>query len=205
MSSPNEPPDIDEVVVRVNEALDELDVVAGPERDALLSSLRAALGALGDIELDSVEVRAVPVEVPVEVPSVEVVTGGRGDDPRSEGPRPALRVARPVVEEGEPVPTAERPPRRRAVQVVSVAPEELPEAPVASGRFALAAGEWQTVFHGAGPRCYRLGCRAGRVGIYAEGEPSCELRAGQTVDIEASLIRLNAEGVGKGWYTWLDG
>lgn len=206
MSSTTEPPDLDDVVVRVNAALDELDVVDGPERDALVSSLRAALGALGPVDVHDIEVRAVPVEAP----AVEVVEGGRASAEPSAGPRPPLRVAPPGPAEGDadddnPAEAERRQARRRAVRVVRVGQAAPTVVPPGSGRILLAAGEWQTVFAGLAPQTYRLECRAGRLGLYTEGEPVCELRAGQCVDVEASFIRVNAEQGADGWYTRLDG
>jgi hypothetical protein len=97
---PRDPDDWDDVLGQVSDTLDELSVVEGPEREAILGSLRQVLGALGDIPVDSVEIHTVgfsPPAPPSAPPraSVTLVEGGKVDDNDPHQPpttRPDLRV-----------------------------------------------------------------------------------------------------------------
>ena len=228
---PRDPEDWDDVMGRVSDTLDELAMVEGPERDALLGSLRQVLGALGDLPIDSVEVRAVRVDedgveqeldvAPPVRPNVTLVEGGRDDDaPASDSPRPELRVES-GGDAGWPVEIA-------ATLSAQIGREEMgadmldsqPTKVRVSGPRTRAATDawsmirldpdlgreaWQTVFAGRQPRAYRLQCSSGELRVFVDGEPVTELAKGQSVDVEGSLVRVSSEVVVRGRYLRLPG
>ncbi|MBM4367718.1 MAG: hypothetical protein FJ102_16015 [Deltaproteobacteria bacterium] len=208
-SPPRDPPDdearLDEVVSRVGDALDELHVVDSAERDALLASIREALASLGPVLIDGFEVRAVSAPgAPAGPPPVQVVEGGREGDEPTPGRRPELRVA-PQPPESEPQAPPDLPPApARPVTVVRL-PARGPRA-VDAGVILVGPGDWQSLLAARRPRSYRVGCREGRLHVYADGEATCEIGPGQTADVEGSVLRVHAppgEGTGAGWYTRL--
>lgn len=218
---PRDPPDddmrLDEVVGRVGEALDELHVVDGAERDALLGSIREALASLGPVSIDGFEVRAVPaVDLPSGPPPVQLVEGGRDSDEPSTGPRPELRVA-PEPEDTEesavdgsaaPEPEPGRadpaPSVARSVSVLRIG-GKVPRQPEV-GVVRVPGGAWQSILAAQRPRAYRVGCTQGGLHVYVDGEPTCELGAGQSVDVEGAVLRVQGAadpGPSTGWYTRL--
>jgi hypothetical protein len=189
-----EPPDQDpwdDVVSQVADALADLNLTDGPLRSALLDGLRSALdqvgGGLGTPPAPS-------------VPEVVVVEGGRAADaPPSLGQRPELRVADDPTEEDVPE-------VRTHVRVVRVGADQEPieepdwlsipishEGRIRVGEPTTQAG-WQTVLRAQSVRAYRLNCERGALEIFLEGEAAERLAAGQTVDVEAQLIRVRAAG-----------
>ncbi len=191
-----EPP-IDEpygdVVSQVADALTDLNLQDGPLRDALLDGLRSALG----------QVAGTPIDVDAAPPEVVVVEGGRAEDaPATPSEPPPLRVADDPTDED---PTADL---RTRVRVVRLSPElddepdDEPDwlsAPItAEGRIRVGdpagAHPWQTVLRATEHRAYRLNCDRGTLEIFLEGEPAERLGCGQTVDVEAKLIRVRAAG-----------
>ena len=230
---PRDPEDWDDVMGRVSDTLDELAVVEGPERDALLGSLRQVLGALGDLPIDSVEVRAVRLdedtvesdigaELPIR-PNVTLVDGGRDDDaPDSGTPRPELRVESggdagwPVEIEAS---LSANIPVERGASLDSQN-SNVRVTRMSGPRLRASAGDawsmirldpdlgreaWQTVFAGRQPRAYRLQCSSGELRVFVDGEPVTELAKGQSVDVEGNLVRVSAEVVVRGRYLRLPG
>ncbi len=189
----------------MGDALDELHVVDGAERDALLVGIREALASLGPVSIDGFEVHAVSApDAPAGPPPVQLVEGGRESDEPTPGPRPELRVA-PQPEEPEAAAPGELPPPlARPVSVVRLGTRSA--RPGDAGVILVSPGEWQSLLAARRPRSYRVGCREGRLHVYADGEATCEIGAGQTVDVEGSVLRVHApghQGASTGWYTRL--
>lgn len=188
-----EPPPQDpwgDVVSQVANALTDMDLQDGPLRAALLDGLRSALGR--------VEGPALDLDAPP--PEVVLVPGGRAEGTaRAERPRPDLRVADDPTEEAVPEVHTQ-------VRVVRVGTDDLdPDEPdwlaapiTHEGRIRLGepttTGGWQTVLRAELARPYRLSCDRGAMEIFLDGEPAERLACGQTVDLEARLIRVRSAG-----------
>lgn len=230
---PRDPEDWDDVMGRVADTLDELSVVDGPERDALFGSLRQVLGALGDLPIDSIQVRTVrmddlgpghPIltsmdETPVR-PTVTLVEGGRDDDsPASNAPRPELRV-QSGGDSGWPMEADANLSSGEAQVALDLNPPGVRVARMSGPRLRASAGDawsmirldpdqgreaWQTVFAGREVRPYRLQCSSGELRVFVDGEPITELASGQSVDVEGKLVRVSAEMVVRGRYLRLPG
>ncbi len=185
---PRDPDDIEEVLGQVESALDELEIVDGDERDALLTSLRDVLGSLGDLPLTTVEVRTVRLQPQVATPSVSLLDGGRNDDDVVDvGARPALRLANEADSAlSEAVVEAGGQSRRPRTQ------DTFPEPP-GHIRFP-APGEMadQPIFQGNRARTYRVRCLAGSLAVRVDDAVLAPLRAGQTVDVEGRRISVSA-------------
>ncbi len=176
-----------DVVSQVSDALSELNLQDGPLRAALLDGLRTALDQAGLSSGDA-------------VPEVTVVEGGRPEsEPPTPSQKPELRVADDPTEE-------ELPEVRAHVRVVHMGsePDGLDEpdwlaAPIThEGRIRVGepntqAG-WQTVLRASEARAYRVSCERGALEVFLDGEPAEKLATGQTVDVEARLIRVRAAG-----------
>ncbi len=189
-----EPPTEDpwgDVISQVSDALSDLNLQSGPLRDALLDGIRSALDQVGQPDLEDDE----------EFPEVVVVEGGRSSDtPPSNGKKPTLRVADDPTEEEE------MPGVRTRVRVVRVGGEteaiddpDWLSAPIShEGRIRVSEptsqSGWQTVLRAETIRAYRLGCDQGALEIFLDGEPAERLSGGQTVDVEAQLIRVRSAG-----------
>lgn len=186
-------------------ALDELHVVDSAGRDVLLASIREALAALGPVAIDGLEVRAVSVpDAPAGAPPVQVVEGGRESDEPTPGRRPDLRVA-PQPQDTEAPAAAELPPAL-ARPILLVRDDARGRRSNDSGAILMCPGDWQSLLAGRRPRSYRVGCREGRLHVYADGEATCEIAPGQTADVEGSVLRVHAPvgaGASAGWYTRL--
>lgn len=192
---PREPDDLDDVIGQVSVALDELEVVQGADRDALLESLRDVLGAM-----------EVPGRPPTE-PQVAVLDGGRDpDSARAPGARGRLKLA-PAGGAA-----AESPPRVARFASVrvqaagrdfpSLAGEPLSEPP---GRIVLtlragASRAEQPIFQGRRPRTYRVRCVDGALHVDADGHALPPLAPGQTVDVEAQSLRVWSDAPCEGRY-----
>lgn len=202
---PRDPDDVDEVLGQVSDALDELEVVRGAERDALLESLRGVLGSLGELPLSHVEVRTVLADEP----QVSVLPGGRDDGaPEAEGPRPSLRLAEPEAADD---PDSEgagafgpgvsahvrllRPERPREDDALPEPPGQIRLAP-ASG----SARAEQPIFRGRRARAYRVRCVQGRLHLEVDGHALPPLGPGQTVDVEAMALQAWADAPCEGRY-----
>ena len=62
------------------------------------------------------------------------------------------------------------------------------------------ASSWQTIYQGQIPRLYRVACSQGAIEVTADGEVVERLIPGQSIDLEATLIRVTthdgAEAIG---------
>jgi hypothetical protein len=173
---PGEPPDrgdtLDEVLTQVQRALDEAGVTGATLQGALLEGVRQAMETLEE---------PAPADGR---PRMTVVDGGRGrgagEPPEEpEEPRVRVKVLRSAATEGEA-------PRRRAdVGQVWLDGEGCTQ---------------QTLFHGAAARAYRVHLERGRARLSLDGMPAEEIAAGQSVDVEAALIRLSAAEPVRGHY-----
>lgn len=179
-----------EVMGQVADALDELDL--GETRDALLGGVRDALLAVSD-ELSFEE---------DDGPVVTVIDGGRDDDATEEvGERepPDLRVADDPLSEEVPLGS----PRVRISVLERHQGLGAPDLGC-EGSITLHAGEEQTLYRGH-PHAYRICCGMGRLEIAADGARVESIRAGQTIDIVAGLIRVTSVESATGTYARLDG
>ncbi len=190
---PRDPDDLSEVMGQVVEALDDIDFVDGPGRDALIGSLREALGALGNLPIGSFEVRTIELEP--DIPVVRVIDGGRGDESvvPSTSPRPELRLA--PQEDSEGPQRRSRPPRYRLRS-------ELIHEPTGDIRLTPKEGgdATQTLYFGTTKRTHRVRCAVGRFDVEADGAWVCSLAAGQTVDVEAAQLQVCAAEPSEGRY-----
>lgn len=180
-----------DVLSQVADALTDLNLEEGALRAALLDGLRTALS--------QVEGGGIDVGAP---PEVVVVEGGRGENaPVTPIVTPMLRVADDPTEE-------EVPETRHRVRMVRVGAEDFDQnedpdwlaAPIThEGRIRVGdpttSSAWQTVLRASTERPYRLNCDRGALEIFLEGEPAERLATGQTVDVEAKLIRVRAVGL----------
>jgi hypothetical protein len=186
------PPDDEDPILRsildqVQDAFSEGD--AGPDdelQQSLLVGVRDTLRALLGGEAGE--------------PSVTVVDGGRPDNaPPSKSGRPDLRVAgQEDAEEGSSVPPPE-------VKVRVLRPAERQRRPASVTRAAAlqhgivaldATGDSQWIYHGSSAARYRIYCTRGRMALpMGEGE-SLFIGPGQSMDIEASKIRVFSEDGG---------
>lgn len=189
----------DDVLSQVEEALDRLRLGDGPHREALLDGVREALQALGaDANADA----------DADGPRVEVVEGGRADDaprrppePSGERSRPPLRVAdderAPDDTERAAVKLVRLGAGRRATDVwlESEGSIRLDPSPGQTG--------WQTVYQGETARAYRVACHTGVMRVTADGASASLLSAGQTIDVEARVVRVGADQPAAGRYARL--
>jgi hypothetical protein len=190
------PPDhFDEVLRQVEDALDHLALRDGATKDALLSSVRAALEEL-DPDAVGVELEATLSDLDAS-PAVHVVDGGRDPEgPPSRGSRPDLRVADPSAADarsgdvpGEDVGFDVDSPSVRVVRVTRRAEATSHH----TGTVSLSSPDaWQTVFRGVLPRRYRIRCERGEIHVALDGALVEELHPGQTSDFEGALIRVIA-------------
>lgn len=185
---PFDDPGWNELLHQLEEALDEAGIEGEQTRAAVRDGLRAALESLGKLAGWS--------EPRHDGPEVEVVEGGRADDdPEPTGPRPDLRVAEPMPEEDESPPEETPPSPRPDVRVRLLRRADLDTARRLRGSIRLsAAGECQTIFRGAQPRAYRIGCTHGALCVHLDGLPTETVREGQTLDVEARFVRVEAAG-----------
>ncbi len=172
------PPDdpYDEVLSQVSDAMDALNLGDGSARENLLEGVRDALKAIEGIDFGAPEDTFSDY-------NEEVAPDGS----------PILRVV--DTEEAE---------LHQAVQTADVRVKVLkpgrPSAEVsplgAEGTISLAVepgqqAVWQTVFRGDKPRAYRIRCTTGVLEVAADGAVVEQLQRGQTVDLEARLIRVS--------------
>jgi hypothetical protein len=66
----------------------------------------------------------------------------------------------------------------------------------AQGKILLPEGkdEFQNIFRGDIPRVYRIECTASGLQIYLDGKPAEQVKEGQSTDVEACVIRVQASG-----------
>ncbi len=203
-----------EVLDQVSDALDAADLGDLTTRDALLDGVRQALEGVGTT-LD-MELEIMTADEPDA--SVSVVEGGRAEaDPRTPGEKPNLRVADLTDEEtdhGDDAADVTRPVVTQ-VKVLRTPPRVATHAEAVpglgqAGWIQVTAGggaeaSWQTLYQGKRPRLYRIGCTQGTLDITLDGAQVERLRAGQSIDVEGSLVRVSAveEGSGRGGYAWI--
>jgi hypothetical protein len=183
-----------EVIDQVLEALDNGGLDDPTARDALAEGVRQALSSLETgIGLDVQILGEGFPSTDSEAEPVEVVDGGRGpDEPRSEGNTPSLRVAdtdelpreTPSIFTHFKVNRPPKPARTRPLPGLAeagwihVVASDAPET------------AWQTIYHGTRPRLYRVACSTGNLDVTADGEAIERLSPGQSIDVEATAIRV---------------
>ncbi len=214
--TPRPPDDFDGVIDQVADALDELEIVEGPERNALLENLREVLGALDGLGVASVTVQGFEPEF--EPPDIAVFQGGRaeGDAPMEPARRAELRIAPdadpgPLGDSEEGVHDADTegaggrqfpglalrrvalPPRRSDPPL-----HEPPGAILLGPEPGGTAG--QTLLLGTETRAYRIRCTRGILGVRVDGAPPFPLLPGQTADVEGRHLAVTAEEASEGRY-----
>ncbi len=218
---PRDPDDLDDVLGQVSDALDELEVVEGDDREALLGSLREVLGALGGLPLRGVEVHALRIADPTEEaagapPAVRLVDGGLAHDaPIGEGPRPELRLAEEDCGDPDTHPHAADPDvspgpaSTHPVKVLRIGRPRGGDLGEPLGEITLSPAPeqelGQVLFVGTRARAYRVRCLAGELTVHAGQSPVATLLPGQTVDVEARRIRVSARAPAHGRYLRLPG
>ena len=155
--------------------------MSGDGYDDLVDGVREALREAG-LEMDSPELWLQLRQALDEV--------AQAPPPR---PEPHLRV----VEEDEPPPP---PSPRSSVKVVRMSSPARTQISLDSGRLALAAGQWQTLFRGLQVRAYRVHVQTGQVDLAVDGELVERIEPGQSVDVEGSLIRAHGVTDASGLY-----
>jgi len=194
-----------DVVDQVLDALDDANVSDTSTRDALAEGVRQALESLeSGVDLDvQILGEGFPFQDTDPV-SVELVEGGRStQEPRSEGKAPDLRIAESDAADEDP----DNPSSMFThVKVVSGNPNRSRKRPLPglseSGWIHVAGGDsadssWQTIYHGQTPRLYRVACSQGLLEVTADGQAIERLRPGQSIDIEARLIRVTTTDDGE--------
>ncbi len=179
----------EEILSQVNDALRIQGFGDLPEdqQQALREGLDEALGRLAHSSSPAVSA------------NVTVVEGGRDEGaPPSGGKRPDLRVA--------PSPTAAADPdlevvsRVRVVRLDELRRDLRPAAAQGQIRLDPEGAVRQTLFRGEVPRPYRLHCEVGKMRVSLDGQPAETLGAGQSLDVEARLIRVSADAPVRGTY-----
>jgi len=186
----------DDVIAQVEEALEELSIHRGAVKDALLDGVREALTSLVPDEDASV---------------VTVIDGGREEEPSTGASPPELHVVH-----DEPEPIADPGPSRSVAHVRVVTPAsvegrtETVSGPALEQRGRIRVVEqdgerpWQTLYRGAVAHPYRLFCSAGALEISLDGMPADELGTGQSMDVDARLVRVRtSQGTARGTYVRL--
>ena len=178
----------------VERALRAAGVEAGSLDDAVMEGVRQALDALASAGLG---LNPAPGEPG---PEVTVMEGGRGvDDPPAEGEPPSLRVAEPAEGEDTPGPQV----RIHLHRVEGAGQGGGVQGGVAIGRngvISVEQGAVQTLFRGEQPRPYRLFCTAGQLEVQVDGFPVEALHKGQSIDVEARLVRVVGTSPARGHY-----
>ena len=207
------------VIDQVLEALDEAEVSDPSTRDALAEGVRQAIESLeSGIGLD---VQIIGEGFPLaedEPPEVEVVDGGRtGDEPPTDGEKPKLRISEPKEDEAREDSWEKSSPTqsiRTAVKVLRGRGDRsgvshIPGLETTGWiRVAAEAGSdaaWQTIYAGLKPRLYRVACSSGSLDVTVDGESIERLLAGQSIDVEGTMVRVSAvdETSGRGGYSWI--
>ena len=184
MDLPPEDDTWESVLSQVHDALDKLDLGRGPTREALVDGVRQALEEFG-LE-----------EVP-EGARVVVLDGGKDDEDADVSPSPP---GLHVVRDDEAVPDQAA---AHAVRVFRVGGAGA-KVSLTQGSVVLAAGAEQTLYRGDSVRAYRLCCVHGEMELGVDGSWVESLAAGQTIDVEARLIRVRSqERAAGGCYTRL--
>jgi hypothetical protein len=209
--TPRPPDELDGVIDQVADALDELEIVEGAERNALLSNLRDVLGALDGFGTATLTVHAEAPEP--EPPDISVLEGGRSEETAAGASRARLRIA----PDADPGPAEEgvrdedtqgsgaREHTRLSVRRFPLPPRRseppLNEPPGAILLVpAVAGAAEQTLLLGSELRAYRIRCTHGEMQVLVDDAPAFSLVAGQTVDVEGRRLRVAAAGAAEGRY-----
>lgn len=183
-----------DVLDQVRDALEDAGIGAQEITSELMEGVRLGLDALSR----GPEAGPPPDPSADVGPEVRVVPGGRGEgEPPAPGPRPDLKVAEPEPERGGPSALYDDAADAVAASNVSVRVRTVDRG---DGRGGLPRGDIavspdapaQTVFRGATPRPYRVRCVTGALRVELDGQPADQLSAGQSMDVEAGLIRVSA-------------
>ena len=182
---------LDEAVEQVQAALDALNIGNDATRDAVVDGLREAFKTVKDLDFNNLT-----FDAEVETPEVVVIDGGREDETDECDAKPKEKPELRIVESDETVT-----PQVSTVGDVKVRVIHPRTKTARTQRFDLhAQGEihlegrsWQTLFRGENIRTYRLCCRTGVLDVALNGALVEQLKPGQTIDVEASLIRVRAE------------
>lgn len=189
-----------DILDQVKEALEDAGVGAGEVRNEVVQSVGDALKAFRTWEENNPEAAAPRSDDPAdffdEEPHVEVVDGGRPEGaPPSPGHKPDLHVAEAPPsgrddDGGDDDATAHG--AEASAPTVSVRVRRHVQAPDlnAGGVFAVDLDAAQTVYRGVVPHPYRLSVDTGAARILLDGAPAETLLAGQSMDVEAALIRV---------------
>lgn len=188
----DQPPDdpTDDIIEQVNAALTDLNITNDATRDAVAAGLKEALDALAAMGAlqGAGESKGSP--------SVAVVEGGRAEDaPPTGGAPPDLHIAEPP---DEPQPAAP-PVTTRVLAMRSRARSERSSASTL-GRIALEPGARQTILRALHVCAYRIHCTAGALRILVDGQPLDTIVAGQSIDIEGTMLQLTAAEAATGSY-----
>ena len=195
-----------DVIDQVLDALDDADMGDKTSRDALAEGVRQALESMeSEVDFD-VQILGEGFPMPESDPvAVELVEGGRRqDDPRSKGKAPDLRIA--DTDDNPTESKASRPMRDGSmfthVKVIHDKKPSTRKRPLPglseAGWIHVAGGvstdsSWQTIYRGQSPRLYRIACSQGILDVAADGEVVERLRPGQSIDLEAGLIRVTTD------------
>jgi len=209
-----EPPDGDDTWSSLRDQVEEALRKAGlGDRhldEAVVQAMEQAFAALGSLSADT--------EVSPSSPDVTVVEGGRRDDqPPAPGDPPELRLATEAGADSHDdlgtgdtkvrvtVHRLDRDGRRRSNTDASA--KRTDRRLLIQGRIRVAPDGHQTIFRGSESRSYRLLCNEGTLRITLDGLPAESLSAGQSIDVDAALIRVSgADGASAaGTYVRLPG
>lgn len=157
--------DEEDVLSQVRQALEELDIGSPESREALVEGVREAIDQVAHTVQD-----VLPREGK---PDLRVVDEPDEDDGLDPEPRVSVRWV-----STDPTPTT-----GPTVGRISV-----------PGETADPAESWQTVLHAPEPRAYRLACAHGVLEVVADDAPIARMRPGQTLDVEASSVRVRGVG-----------
>ena len=211
----------DEILLQVQSALKDLNLEGPVSQSLVMDDLKQVFQTLEGMGLPVGEAFGIPgVPETAETPDISVVAGGRLDDPPTEEvegeeksrDRPDLKVAPPEEDDsgGEEAPSPEG--------WVNLGPQmklfklggELDK--LFGGRPAQTPGKIrvnpaddspsQTLFHGEEVRAYRIECTEGALRVSLDGRPAEQLTKGQSLDVEARLVRVESlnEGAASGSY-----
>jgi hypothetical protein len=184
---------VDEVVSQVRGALDEADVSSRGAREMLLDELKDVFQALDPGSL----LRPQSAPSADGAPDVTVVDGGRAEDaPPTEGPKPDLKVAHPEPTEDASVEDVPSKPRiyTRVTVHDTAAMKTADRRPVIELDPSKEADAVRSLFRGTVSRPYRIAVETGRVRVSLDGMPAEVVRAGDSLDVEASVIQVAAVG-----------
>lgn len=209
--TPRPPDELDGVIDQVADALDELEIVDGAERNALLSNLRDVLGALDSFGTATLTVHTEAAEP--EPPDISVLEGGRSETQAVAASRARLRIAPDAdpgaadegVRDEDTQGTGAREQTRLSVRRLPF-PARRPEPSLNEPPGAIllvpavAGAAEQTLLLGSERRAYRIRCTQGEMQVLVDDAPAFSLAVGQTVDVEGRRLRVAAAAAAEGRY-----